>query len=591
MEYKQCNRCVMDTDSGKSISFNADGTCNYCTDALELLNKKYSLSDMDDHFLSKMISEIKLYGKNKEFDCMMGMSGGIDSSYLLYLGNKWGLRILAIHVDDGFDSEITKNNIKKLTNACENLTLIIETPDEDQFCDLTRSHLLAGVPNLCAPQDNLLFASLYKYAKKYNIQYFLSGYNLSTESIQERNFIYYFTDAENIKDIHRKYGTMPIDKLSLMALKERDIYHRVFRKQTLNPLNYVEYTIETALKELNDFCGYESYGPKHHENLLTKFHQIYYLYNKCGSDTRKSHLSSLIVSNQLTRDEALKILEIPPFDSSNEEELAFVISKLKLTRNEFDKAMNAPSRMHEAFKTSNYVRIRMKCNKLFFLENKYNNDLEYFALLEEERRSKTEKLAAEFRLAFECVNKALLLEIMNRCHENDVGVYEIADAIKTVDLQNILYKSFLENTDFYEALPITDYASGYNKNVYKYYTKRIFQLLNSVNRSVQAARILFISKIDKNENSQYNKLINDLNSLAAIVLVYDGSSEELGDNDDLFYKIENLSAEVLEFIDIVVILDEGIEVDYEFLCQKANLVLDTRNVLASIKHRYNIETL
>lgn len=175
MEYRVCKRCVMTEKADPSITFDENGYCNYCTEAIEKSDRVYFPNAEGQKRLERMITQLKEKNKSKEYDCLMGISGGLDSAYLAYLGAiKWGLRILAVHIDDGFDTEIAQSNIKKLCDAC-GINLQVIHPDEKQYNELTRAFMLAGVPNLAVPQDNVLFACIYKYAKEQGIADFLSG--------------------------------------------------------------------------------------------------------------------------------------------------------------------------------------------------------------------------------------------------------------------------------------------------------------------------------------------------------------------------------------------------------------------------------
>lgn len=187
MEYRRCNRCVMDTIADPNITFDAEGNCNYCTNALSQINTTtYFPGEEGQHRLQAALERIKADGRGKPYDCIMGISGGLDSSYLAYLGHKWGLRILAFHVDDGYDTEISKANIQKLC-AAANIDLRIITPDEEQYDALTRAYLEAGVPNVAIPQDNILFAYLYDEVLRSGVKYFLGGGNFALECILQND--------------------------------------------------------------------------------------------------------------------------------------------------------------------------------------------------------------------------------------------------------------------------------------------------------------------------------------------------------------------------------------------------------------------
>lgn len=359
--FQRCTRCVMDNKSDKSIRFDSNGYCNYCTDALKRINEVYFPNREGERKLKRLIERLKEENKNKKYDCIMGISGGLDSSYLAYLGAvKWGLRILAIHVDDGYDTEISKKNIKKLCDAA-NIELVNIVPDSKQFNELTRAFILAKVPNLAIPQDNVLFANIYKFIKEQGIRTFLSGGNFALESILQQGNTHNNLDVRNIKDINRVFGRDKTDKLDFLTLLKRDVESIILKVESPRPLNYIDYNRERALKELYDFCGFEYYGSKHLENILTKFTQVYWLYHKFNVDKRTSHLSSMIVSNQMSREEALNLLKIPIYDEEDmQKEIDLILSKIDISRNEFEKIMKEPVNQHIDFKTSNYIKLRSK---------------------------------------------------------------------------------------------------------------------------------------------------------------------------------------------------------------------------------------
>jgi tRNA(Ile)-lysidine synthase TilS/MesJ len=213
MSSKICCRCVMDDSSDKTIRFNEDGVCNYCTEALSKINTTtYFPGAEGERRLQSLIKKLKEDGRNSKYDCLMGISGGLDSSYLAYLGSKWGLRILAIHIDDGFDTDISKKNVKNLMEKAK-ISMLTINPKADEFNDLTKAFMKAGVPNIAIPQDNVLFAFLYETAKKNNIHAFLSGGNFALESILQEGNTHSYLDLKHIKDIHKKFGTKPINHL------------------------------------------------------------------------------------------------------------------------------------------------------------------------------------------------------------------------------------------------------------------------------------------------------------------------------------------------------------------------------------------
>lgn len=349
---RYCKRCVMNDAADNSITFDKNGYCNYCTRALSEINTTvYFPNERGQEKLNDMLTMLKEKNKDKRYDCIMGISGGLDSSYLAYLGYKWGLRILAVHIDDGYDTEISKQNMKRLCDAAH-IELRTIMPDQEQFDDLTLAYMKAGVPNLAIPQDNILFAFLYDTVAKEKIRYFLSGGNFALESILQKNHVFNAMDTVNIMDIHRKFGTKPINKLKFVSSYQKYLNTKSGKVVQLRPLNYIDYNRDRAFRELNEFCGFEYYGRKHLENILTAFVQLYWFPKKFGVDKRTSHLSSMIVSGQMTREEAMKELEEPLYDEKTMQEyIAFIKKRLNLTDAEFDAIMESAPHEHEDYKT------------------------------------------------------------------------------------------------------------------------------------------------------------------------------------------------------------------------------------------------
>lgn len=352
MKYCRCTRCIMDTIADPNIIFDEQGHCNYCTAALSQINTTtYFPGEEGKQRLENLLSKVKTDGKGKAYDCIMGISGGLDSSYLAYLGYKWGLRILAFHVDDGYDTQISKSNIKKL---CETAKIELRTivPDAKQYNSLIKAYMEAGVPNLAVPQDNILFAELYKAIRETKIPYFMNGGNFALECILQKGHTHSAMDLTNLKDIHKKFGTERIDKLQFISSYQKYIMIKTGRLINLRPLNYIDYNRDRAFQELKEFCGFEYYGRKHLENILTAFIQLYWLPKKFHSDKRVSHLSSMIASGQMTREQALSELHEPLYDENVMEEYINIIKeRLCLSDEEFDRIMKLPPHEHTDYKT------------------------------------------------------------------------------------------------------------------------------------------------------------------------------------------------------------------------------------------------
>lgn len=369
-EKKRCDKCVMDNSSDKTIKFDSNGNCNYCTYAFKRKDKVYFPNELGKQLLEKTIHSLKKEGKGKNYDCLMGISGGLDSSYLACLGYKHDLRILAIHVDDGFNSPIAEKNIQNLCEKC-NIDLIIEKPDTEQFTDATKAFFLAGLPGLCNVQDNIIFSYLYKNARKYKVTNFLTGANFSLESILQRGEAINAADGYHIKAVCDKYGKKGYDKLPIMSLVDSYILSRyIYRLRMYKLLDYIDYNKNKAIKELREFSDFNYYGGKHYESILTHFTQIYYLPKKFGVDKRTSHLSSLIVSDQMKREEALIELQKPLYEKNQIEEIiSFIANKFEMSYSEFLDVLNTAPKSHFDYPNSwlnNFSKIARIFRKYLF---------------------------------------------------------------------------------------------------------------------------------------------------------------------------------------------------------------------------------
>lgn len=355
----------MDDSSDRYIHFDENGYCNYCTEAIQKIGKVYFPSMEGQKKLADLLKEVKEYGKGKKYDCIMGLSGGLDSSYLAYLGFKWGLKILAVHIDDGYDTEISKSNLSKLI-AATGFDYEVIKPDPVQYNDLMLAYMKAGVPNIAVPQDNILFAFLYKKMQENHIKYFLSGGNFALECILQRGNTHNAFDMDNLIDIHNKFGREPIDKLELLSRRQQYENYRLLGLESPRPLDYIDYNRDRAFKELKDFCGFEYYGRKHLENILTAFAQLYWFPKKFGVDKRTSHLSSMIISGQMTREEALEQLSEPLYNEDQMQTYISMIKKnMKISDEEFEEIMSALAHQHEDYNVEKYISDEEMINRNF----------------------------------------------------------------------------------------------------------------------------------------------------------------------------------------------------------------------------------
>lgn len=353
-KYKICSRCVMDT-SDPEISFDEHGVCNHCRHFDTVTSKRWFPNEEGKKKLEALLNHIKKEGQGNPYDCIIGLSGGVDSSYLAYKANEWGLRPLVIHVDAGWNSELAVANIEAVVKYCD-YDLHTHVVDWEEMRDLQLAYLRAGVANQDVPQDHVFFASLYQFAIKNGIRFILNGGNIATESIFPKAWHGSAMDATNLKAIHRKYGGKRLKTYSLIGFYNLYLWYPFVKKmRTIRPLNYLDYNKERAIYELETNIGWRSYGHKHGESIFTKFFQNFYLPSRFGYDKRRPHLSSLIVSGQMNREEALLKLEEPLYDPNElETDIFYFCKKMQITRSEFEDLLSAP--VHHYAEFSNWDR-------------------------------------------------------------------------------------------------------------------------------------------------------------------------------------------------------------------------------------------
>lgn len=349
--YQVCTRCVMDT-SDPEIVFDAQGVCNHCHIFEAQTRKNWFPNEEGARRWSALSEKIRASGKGREYDCILGLSGGVDSSYLAIKVREWGLNPLVVHVDAGWNSELAVANIEKVVKHC-NFDLHTHVVDWEEMRDLHLAYLRAGIANQDVPQDHVFFASLYHYATRNGIRHILSGGNIATEGIFPKAWHGSAMDSINLKAIHRRYGERPLKTYSTISFFEGYVWYPFVKKmRTVRPLNYLPYNKDAAVRELESSIGWRSYGRKHGESLFTKLFQNHYLPVKFGYDKRRPHLASLIVSGQMTREQALAKLAEPLYDPQELEiDIAYFCKKLRITRGQFDEFMKAPSHHYSDFAT------------------------------------------------------------------------------------------------------------------------------------------------------------------------------------------------------------------------------------------------
>ena len=351
MDFKVCKRCVMDTTDSK-IQFDEDGICDHCIDFDLNVKPNWHTDARGQLEIQKIFSKIKRDGESRDFDCIIGMSGGADSSYLLHIAvTEFGLRPLVFHVDGGWNSEIAVNNINVMIDKL-GLDLYTEVVNWEEMKAFQLAYIRAGVPNIDVPQDHAFIATLYNFAAKYNIKYILNGGNISTEVVRNPlEWLYYATDAKQIAAIRNQFCDNPLTTYPFSSVLRHKIYLRYIRRiQVVKPLNYFPYIKEEAMQTLANEYGWKPYPQKHFESRFTRFYEGYWLPKKFGFDTRKVQYSSLILTGQMTREEALDKLRYPAIsDEESKHEFEYIATKLGITVEELQKYFDQPNKTYRDY--------------------------------------------------------------------------------------------------------------------------------------------------------------------------------------------------------------------------------------------------
>lgn len=352
-EYQRCTQCVMDTTDSK-ISFDERGVCDHCRNYEKRIKPYWKPKENDFEGLEKLAQEIRKAGKGREYDCILGLSGGADSSYLAYIAKEvMHLRPLAYVVDTGWNLNVAVENIEKIVKGLD-LDMYTEVVNWKEMADLQLAMFKASISSQDFPQDHAIFAGLYNYATKHHIKYVLTGSNSATEFIRPPLEWIYMNDLRMALDIHKKYGKVELKTFPLCNIWKYRIWYRYFLGMRRRfPLDYVVYDKAEAEELLHEKYGWTKYANKHYENVFTRFFEGYYLPHKFGYDTRKNVLSNEILVGTMTRDEAIKILEQPPYDSEQAElDKAYVAKKLGISTEEFDEIINQPNKTPADYKNS-----------------------------------------------------------------------------------------------------------------------------------------------------------------------------------------------------------------------------------------------
>ena len=351
--YRICSQCVMDTSDAR-ISFNEEGVCDHCVTFSKEVAPQWETGVDGRRRLDEVVSQIKARGEGKDFDCIIGLSGGIDSSYLTFLAKEeLGLRPLVFHVDAGWNTQVAVNNIERLVEGL-GLELFTEVINWEEMRDLQLAYFKSGVPHIDSPQDHAFFATMYRFAEEHGVRYILTGANFSTEGIRNPiEWMYWQSDSTQLRDIHSRYGLRPLDTFPMTSALRHKVWLRYIKGiRIVKPLDFVPYVKESAMHLLMDRFGWQPYPQKHWESRFTRFYEGYWLPSRFGFDTRRVQFSSLIVTGQMTRDSALDQLSDPALEAEEvRREFSYVAKKLGIDEAELQRYHEMPKRSFRDYRS------------------------------------------------------------------------------------------------------------------------------------------------------------------------------------------------------------------------------------------------
>ena len=370
--YQRCTRCVMDTTDSK-ITFDEHGVCDHCRNFDTHIKPYWKPKENDFEGLERLAAKIRKAGKGREYDCILGLSGGADSSYLAYIAKEvMHLRPLAFVVDTGWNLNVAVENIEKIVKGL-NLDMYTEVVNWKEMADFQLSMFKASISSQDFPQDHAIFAGLYNYATKHHIKYVLTGSNNATEFIRPPLEWIYMNDLRMALDIHDKFGQRELKTFPLCNIWKYRIWYRYFLGMRRRfPLDYIVYDKAQAEELLHEKYGWTKYANKHYENVFTRFFEGYFLPHKFGFDTRKNVLSNEILAGTMTRDEALEILKEPPYDPEQAElDKAYIAKKLGVSTEEFQRIIDQPNKTPADYKNSIWaLKVAVWFSRLMGIENR-----------------------------------------------------------------------------------------------------------------------------------------------------------------------------------------------------------------------------
>ena len=374
MKKQICTNCVMDT-TDSLIQFDEEGICDHCNNFYINIEPSWPLYNLSFEELKRQATKIKeSKPKNTDYDCLIGISGGVDSSYMAYFAKDvLGLNPMMYHIDAGWNSDIAVSNINKVINKL-GLDLYTEVINWEEMKDLQRSFFLSQVSHIDTPQDHAFMSGIYRFARKNNFKYILNGGNISTECIREPlEWHYHASDLIQIKDIHKRFGKVKLATFPLVSIFVYKIFYRLFLNiKQIRPLDYIEFKKQDAINFLKKEFDWQPYKEKHYESRFTKFYEGYWMLEKFGYDIRKAHYSSLILTNQMSREEALQKLKEKPYSEEEiENEFRFIAEKLDFEVYELKELFKGKNKSFKDYKHSNnLIDLGVKLSTFLGLEKK-----------------------------------------------------------------------------------------------------------------------------------------------------------------------------------------------------------------------------
>ena len=341
--YRICTKTVMDNHSDPDITFDSEGVCNYYAEFTEKLKIRVPERHIAEKQLAAMVDDIKASGKGKKYDCVIGLSGGVDSSYTAMLVKRLGLRPIAVHMDNGWNSELAVKNIENIVEKLD-IDLYTEVLDWESFKKLQLAFLRASTPDGEIPSDHAIVATMYSVASKFGIKYIISGMNFRNEGMLPPSWARGYLDWKYIRSVNKQFGGIKLKNYPHLNFFKFIYMNTLKGIKNISLINYIDFKKEEAVVEIEKELGWKNYGGKHHESIYTRFYQSYILPNKFGIDKRRAHYSCLIMSsNELSREQALEKLKEPAADPKQMEiDRTYLLKKLDITSDEFDSIMNSP---------------------------------------------------------------------------------------------------------------------------------------------------------------------------------------------------------------------------------------------------------